>query len=90
MGFQLRFDLVINTLCRPSSQFFIDAKHIMQLMGQPGTRGRAAKEVKMIGKDLPDLAVILLNRGAVGPRDTQIFKTDPLRSRACGTRNDRG
>ena len=77
--FELRFDLIINTLCRPSAQFLVNPKHITQLMGQPGARGRATKKVKMVSKNLPDLAMILLNRGAIDPRDAQIFKTEPLR-----------
>ena len=58
---ELRLDLVIDPLGCLSGQFLLDAKHDMQFVSQPGARGSATKEVKVIGKDLPDFAVILLN-----------------------------
>src|SRR4030042_650758 len=70
-GFQFCFDLVIDTLRRLSSQFFFDPKNATELVGQPSTGRCPPKEVKVIGKDLPDLAVILFNRSPIHTWNTQ-------------------
>ncbi len=48
-------------------------------MGQPGTGWRPPEEIEVIGKELPDFAVIVLHRAAVNAGHAQRFQRDTLR-----------
>src|SRR5450432_4322093 len=51
-------DLFVNSLCSLASQLNYDPEHVMEFLGQPHARWCAAKQVKIIGEELPDFLVI--------------------------------
>ncbi len=75
---QLLRNLIINGLRGLAGQLLLDAEHMMQRIINPDAGGRAAKQVEVIGKNLPDFTMILLHRAAVAARDAQVFQRDAL------------
>ncbi len=68
-------DLRVDGLRGLAGQFLFDVKDDAQFVRQPHASWRAAKEMKVVGKRLPDFAVIALHRGATprGARDAQLL-----------------
>ena len=59
-------------------QFLGDAERVAEGIIQPDAGGRASKKMEIVGKNLPDFAVILLDRPAIDARYAQIFEGDSL------------
>src|SRR5205085_1122790 len=75
---QLSGDVVVYPLGAGAGELLAHAEQVGELGAEPQAGRRAAEEVEVLGKRLPDAAMVALDRTAVARRDAEILQRDAL------------
>ena len=74
---ELRFDAVVDRRGVGRGQALVDAEHVRELVLQPAAARRAAKQVEVIGEELPDRPRIGFDRCAIERGHPQPLERTP-------------